>query len=180
MLTACGSFRIHPSVWLSSYRFSRCAIMARAAGADSRVLLHPKLHITGAKKGYIMMVNHTTISIRQVQDTVAGAFHLRRDDFASRKRSRQVACARHLAMYLSRELAGVHLRNADGERLIVRRASLPQIGRAFARDHTTVMYACAEMRRRCESDSGFASVVAMLSREVERSAASEALREVAV
>src|SRR5579871_941665 len=44
----------------------------------------------------------------------------------SSRRSRHVAFSRHMAMYLCRELTG---------------HSYPALGRAFDRDHTSVMYA---------------------------------------
>jgi chromosomal replication initiator protein len=57
---------------------------------------------------------------------VAEGFGLRRDDLIARCRTKEVASPRQVAMYLARELTGV---------------SLPQIGRAFNRDHATVLHA---------------------------------------
>ena len=48
------------------------------------------------------------------------------------RRAARVAWARQVAMYLSRELTD---------------ATLPAIGRAFGRNHTTVMHACTQDRR---------------------------------
>jgi chromosomal replication initiator protein len=57
---------------------------------------------------------------------VAEGFGLRPDDLIARCRTKEVASPRQVAMYLARELTGV---------------SLPQIGRAFNRDHATVLHA---------------------------------------
>ena len=45
------------------------------------------------------------ISIREIQQTVALAFNLSVRDMVSPSRRRQVTCARHVAMYLSRQMA---------------------------------------------------------------------------
>jgi chromosomal replication initiation ATPase DnaA len=47
----------------------------------------------------------SSISIREIQQTVAMAFNLSVRDMVSSSRGRQVTCARHIAMYLSREMA---------------------------------------------------------------------------
>jgi chromosomal replication initiator protein len=59
-----------------------------------------------------------------LQET-AKYFGFRREDLSSKSRSRPLTTARHIAMYLLRELTGL---------------SLIKIGELFARDHTTVMH----------------------------------------
>jgi chromosomal replication initiator protein len=56
----------------------------------------------------------------------AEAFGLSRERLLARDRSPKVALARQTAMYLARELTDV---------------SLPEIGRGFERDHSTVVHA---------------------------------------
>src|SRR4051812_17387842 len=65
-------------------------------------------------------------SVERIQDAAAEAFGLSRDRLLARDRSPKVATARQVAMYLARELTDV---------------SLPEIGRGFGRDHSTVVHA---------------------------------------
>ncbi len=66
------------------------------------------------------------LRIEAVQRAVATHFGLRVADLRARNRARHVTLARQVAMYLCRRRAG---------------ASLPEIGRRFGRDHTTVLHA---------------------------------------
>jgi chromosomal replication initiator protein len=65
-------------------------------------------------------------SLEAIQDAAAAAFELSRERLLARDRSPKVALARQIAMYLARELTDV---------------SLPEIGRRFGRDHSTVVHA---------------------------------------
>src|SRR4051794_10549316 len=65
-------------------------------------------------------------SLEAIQHAAAAAFDLSRDRLLARDRSPKVALARQNAMYLARELTDV---------------SLPEIGRGFGRDHSTVVHA---------------------------------------
>jgi chromosomal replication initiator protein len=65
-------------------------------------------------------------SVEAIQEAAAAAFNLSRDRLLARDRSPKVALARQIAMYLARELTDV---------------SLPEIGRGFGRDHSTVAHA---------------------------------------
>ncbi|MCC6648766.1 MAG: chromosomal replication initiator protein DnaA [Polyangiaceae bacterium] len=74
-------------------------------------------------------------SLDDIQRAVCHHFHVRSTDLASRDRHRTVALARHVAMYLAKQRLGV---------------SFPELGRAFGKDHTTVMSAVrkvGELRR---------------------------------
>lgn len=67
------------------------------------------------------------ITVELIKDVVAKEFNIRIDDFDSKKRTREVAFPRQVAMYLTRELTDL---------------SLPKIGDEFGgRDHTTVIHA---------------------------------------
>src|SRR3954447_25032381 len=65
-------------------------------------------------------------SLEAIQQAAAEAFDLSRERLLARDRSPKVAMARQIAMYLARELTDV---------------SLPEIGRGFGRDHSTVVHA---------------------------------------
>ncbi|MBS3976660.1 MAG: chromosomal replication initiator protein DnaA [Syntrophomonadaceae bacterium] len=73
------------------------------------------------------------ITIPMIQETVANHFTLRNEDFKSKRRTREVAFPRQIAMYLCRELTD---------------SSLPRIGDAFGgRDHTTVIHAIEKISK---------------------------------
>ncbi len=94
------------------------------------------------------------ISIREVQALVAREFRLDSAELSAPTRRQHAACARHVAMYLSRELAGPPHRRPDAAA-----ASFSRIARAFCRNHTTVIHACAAVARRRSADGGFARLL---------------------
>jgi len=68
------------------------------------------------------------ITIELIQKKVADYFDIKISDMKTKKRTRQVAYPRHVAMYLAREMTGL---------------TLPEIGGYFGgRDHSTVIHAC--------------------------------------
>jgi chromosomal replication initiator protein len=106
-----------------------------------------------------------SISIQRIQDAVAKAFHLSRAELLSTSRRQHVAYARHIAMYLSRELAG---RVGDGAAGCTSKAgvSFPRIAIAFCRDHSSVIHACNAIERRRQFDTAFARLLQALARDV--------------
>jgi chromosomal replication initiator protein len=91
-------------------------------------------------------VNQDGVSLSAVLEATAKYYGLTIDDLSSRKRTKIVAQARQLAMYLARE-------ETD--------ASLPQIGDALGgRDHSTIVHGCAKIASLLESDSSLAQDLA--------------------
>jgi len=79
------------------------------------------------------------LTIPAIQKVVARYYNLKVEDFKSRRRTKNVAFPRQVAMYLSRELT---------------EASLPNIGQEFGgRDHTTVIYACDKIKNCIDNDA---------------------------
>jgi len=73
----------------------------------------------------------TPLTIELIMKVVAEFYNVEISDFTAKKRTRNVAFPRQVAMYLCRTLLD---------------ASLPQIGQSFGgRDHTTVLHACAKL-----------------------------------
>ena len=101
------------------------------------------------------------ISISDVQRAVARAFALSLGAMLSRDRCRYPTRARHVAMYLSRELAGG---GCDGPRPYA--ASFPRIAIAFARDHSSVIHACNLVARRRARDADFSRLLDGIAREL--------------
>lgn len=77
------------------------------------------------------------ITLDNIQKTVADYYKLRVADLTSDKRTRNLARPRQVAMYVSKELTS---------------HSLPEIGDAYKRDHTTVLHACRQITKLRESD----------------------------
>ena len=86
----------------------------------------------------LLMVHDRLITSENTQKTVAEYYKLRVSDLLSRRRSRNIARPRQMAMALSKELT---------------QHSLPEIGDAFGgRDHTTVLHACRKIAELCDTD----------------------------
>lgn len=86
----------------------------------------------------LLTVHAQSITVVNIQKTVADFYQLRLQDLLSKRRSRSLARPRQVAMTLSKELT---------------EHSLPEIGEAFGgRDHTTVLHACRTIRDLTETD----------------------------
>jgi chromosomal replication initiator protein len=114
-----------------------------------------------------------TVSIREVQRTVARAFNLTVPQMLSSTRVQPIASARQIAMYLSREVAARRSPPVDRDGILEMSAppSFPRIGIAFARDHSSVMHACRKVRRRLLDDLGYALMIDRLATDVRAHAA---------
>lgn len=92
------------------------------------------------------------ISVRLIQDLVAEHYGLDSKEMMIRLRTRQVALARQVAMYLCRELTDL---------------SLPRIGQEFGgRDHTTVLHAHEKISRELQSDAELRQTVQFLRKRI--------------
>jgi chromosomal replication initiator protein len=88
-------------------------------------------------------------SIERIQDLVAEAFDLTREELLSPSRTARVAWPRQVAMYLARE----HTHE-----------TLPAIGRQFGgRDHSTVLHACKRAADRIGNDPDAFDAVASIT-----------------
>jgi nitric oxide reductase activation protein len=93
------------------------------------------------------------ITVHRVVEIVAKFFGLSVNDMRSHVRSRQLVYARHIAMYLAREMTP---------------KSLPIIGRELGgRDHTTVMHGHQKIRRLIATDEVLRRDVETLRLKVE-------------
>lgn len=97
-------------------------------------LMGEPVSIHFAKKTIKNMLRNqeSVITIEGIKRSVCKFYNVKMQDMDSKKRMRQIAYPRQIAMYLSKELTD---------------QSLPKIGEAFGgRDHTTVLYACNKIR----------------------------------
>jgi chromosomal replication initiator protein len=88
----------------------------------------------------ILNVASRQVSVEGIQKTVAEYFKIKISDMHSKKRNRNVARPRQVAMALAKDLTQM---------------SLPEIGEAFGnRDHTTVLHACRTIASLRKQDTG--------------------------
>ena len=85
----------------------------------------------------LLALQDRLISIDNIKKTVAEYYKIKVSDLESPSRSRSIARPRQMAMSLAKSLTN---------------HSLPEIGQAFGRDHTTVLHACKKIVELCEKD----------------------------
>jgi len=86
----------------------------------------------------LVLFQERKVSIENIQKTVADFFSIRVSDLKGKRRNRQIARPRQIAMALSKELTNL---------------SLPDIGEAFGgRDHTTIIHGCKKVNELCKTD----------------------------
>ncbi|MFG6113608.1 chromosomal replication initiator protein DnaA [Halobacillus sp. MO56] len=91
-----------------------------------------------ALKDIIPSSQPKVITIEAIQEMVGEKYNVRLEDFVAKKRTKQVAFPRQIAMFLSRELTDF---------------SLPKIGEEFGgRDHTTVIHAHEKISKMLAED----------------------------
>ncbi len=87
-------------------------------------------------------------------EATASYFGVRAAEIKGKKRLKEIAYARQVAMYLTRKLTGL---------------SFPDIGKKFGgKDHSTVMYACKKMQDLLHEDSRTKAAVEKLTRRFDR------------
>ena len=97
------------------------------------------------------------VSVDAILSTVAEHYDLRVVDLTGRRRPARIALARQVAMYLSRQLTGL---------------SLKEIGEDFGgRDHGTVLHANRAISRRMTETASLRKAVAFLKRRLTRGGA---------
>lgn len=96
----------------------------------------------------LIAVRGRQITIEYIQKTVADYYKIKVAEMYSKKRTRNFARPRQIAMTLTRELTN---------------HSFPEIGEAFgSRHHTTVMHACDEVEQLRQNDQTIARDIAFL------------------
>ena len=89
-------------------------------------------------QGQITQNEPVIITGELILKKVAEYYKIRVEDFTSKKRTKQIAYPRQIAMYLCREMTNL---------------SLPKIGELFGgRDHSTVIHACEKIADELRTD----------------------------
>jgi chromosomal replication initiator protein len=106
----------------------------------------------GAFKGAGNVAEKNEVSINKIKRIVSDYFGLTRQQLISNSRTKNIASARHIAMYLSRKLL-----------------DLPfiKIGEEFGkRDHSTVMNACEKVETTLKKDINYKNMVVELEKQI--------------
>lgn len=95
-----------------------------------------------------------TITVDRIQKVTADYFELRVADLTGTRRPANIAWARQVAMFLTRDLT---------------KTPYQDIGEAFGgRDHGTVMYACRKVEERINTDASATTQIKFLTRELQK------------
>lgn len=92
------------------------------------------------------------LSVEYIQKMVCEYFQLKVQDIKAKKRTRDIAFPRQVAMYLSKTLT---------------ESSLSEIGKNFGgKDHSTVIHACKLIEERRKNDEEFAKKIEYLIKKI--------------
>jgi len=92
------------------------------------------------------------VTTEQIQKIVSEHFAIKLSDMKAKKRTKEVALPRQIAMYLSKQLTNL---------------SLSDIGKNFGgKDHATVIYACKQVEEKRAKEEAFNSMIENLIRKI--------------
>ncbi len=104
-----------------------------------------------ALKDLIPDTSQPQITVDYILETVAAYYNISYDEIKSKKRTNRIAYPRQVAMYLCRKLLDM---------------SLPALGTAFGRDHSTISHGCEKITDDMEKDGGFRETVIALENKI--------------
>ena len=118
-------------------------------------LVHEEINIDLAKRALKDMIparSTEEITIDLIQRTVANAFKVSYSDMKSKKRAKNIALPRQIAMYVARKLTEF---------------STTEIGDEFGgKDHSTVIHAIAKIDKRYNADESFRQKIDRIIHEI--------------
>lgn len=85
-----------------------------------------------------------SVNVNTIKKMVGKHFNIRMEDFNSKRKTQSVAWPRQIAMFLTTDLTDL---------------SLPEIGREFNRDHSTVVHARDTVKEKINTDPFFAAEI---------------------
>ncbi len=107
---------------------------------------------TEALKQFIPDQTIVKITAKRIMESTAKYYNLMVSDLTGRVKTKNIATARQVAMYLCRELTDL---------------SYPAIGQEFGgKDHTTVMYACEKIAKDIEKDDTLKKEINFLIKDI--------------
>jgi len=149
-----AKFQLHEDVAFFIAKQVRSSVR-ELEGALNRIVAMAKftghaidVHLAKEALKDLIAVRGRQVTMENIQKTVADYYKIKVAEMYSKKRSRNFARPRQVAMALSRELTN---------------HSFPEIGEAFgSRHHTTVMHACDEIEQLRQNDPNVARDIAFL------------------
>lgn len=100
----------------------------------------------------LLPANDRPPNVEAIKRLVCEHYNVRPAEMDSPRRARSVARPRQVAMYLAKQITSL---------------SLPDIGRKFSRDHSTVLYGVRKIEKLMEDDKALEEEVAALRRQLE-------------
>jgi chromosomal replication initiator protein len=98
-------------------------------------------------------ISHKVISIRTVQSVVEEYYQISHEDLIGRKRQKNIAQARHVAVYLINSMCEPKTQS--------------MIGEAFGRDHSTVIHSIKLVETRIKEEASFAEEMSQLRNKIQ-------------
>lgn len=92
-----------------------------------------------------------TVTVDKIFTVVYKKYNVPKEEILSTKRNKNIAFARHVSIYLIRDITGM---------------SLPSIGTVFGRDHTTIMSSIDAVNKKLASDPMFAVELKELKKQL--------------
>ena len=124
------------------------------ASINREITLTPKIVAEEILPDLLHEEAKETVTVDRIQKSVADYYELRVADLTGPRRTANVANARQIAMYVTRELT---------------KATYKVIGNAFGdRDHGTVMHACRKVEELVNLNEKVTTQVNFLMRELQR------------
>ncbi len=93
---------------------------------------------------YLTTEKEKTVSVNTIKKIVGKHFNIRMEDFNAKRKTQSIAWPRQIAMFLTTELTDL---------------SLPEIGREFNRDHSTVVHARDLVKEKVDTDPFFTAEI---------------------
>ncbi|MBR4591985.1 MAG: chromosomal replication initiator protein DnaA [Elusimicrobiaceae bacterium] len=105
----------------------------------------PSIAIAKELLSDILVSEHTlSVNVNTIKKIVGKHFNIKMEDFNSKRKTQSVAWPRQIAMFLTTDLTDL---------------SLPEIGREFNRDHSTVVHARDTVKEKIATDPFFAAEI---------------------
>ena len=93
---------------------------------------------------YLTTEKENTVSVNMIKKVVGKHFNIHMEDFNAKRKTQSIAWPRQIAMFLTTELTDL---------------SLPEIGREFNRDHSTVVHARDLVKEKITTDPFFTAEI---------------------
>ena len=92
-----------------------------------------------------------SVTVDKIFAAIFKKYGVKREDIVGARRTKEVAFARHVSIYLLRAITDM---------------SFPNIGKIFNRDHSTIMSSIDTVERKLQADNMFSLELADLKKEI--------------